>query len=200
MPVHDLSEFSASELLWHYCVLWVSYSHGFCPSNRFCWRFQIHDAAVQQQFLGISGKCSASQNSCVQSHWSAAVSACRISIAKLLKHSHFQVDTTVHFQKSWRSLQNLLTDIPVLVKEIVSRANMDTCSLAKKNVDFQTALSAIQGRGDASFCVMPTRGMQWRVTQQHGLSSAGSTRHWLRGWGLISSVQCRTRLAPPATY
>lgn len=63
MSVHSWSEYSASELLWHYCVLWVSYSHGFCPSNVLCWRCQIHNAAVQQ-FLGISGKCSASQNSC----------------------------------------------------------------------------------------------------------------------------------------
>lgn len=64
MSAHNWSEFSASELLWHYCVLQVSYSHGFCPSHIFCWRYQIHDAAVQQQFLGISGKCNASQNSC----------------------------------------------------------------------------------------------------------------------------------------
>lgn len=63
MSVHSWSEYSASELLWHYCVLWVSYSHGFCPSNILCWRCQIHNAAVQQ-FLSISGKRSASQNSC----------------------------------------------------------------------------------------------------------------------------------------
>lgn len=83
----------------------------------------------------------------LQSHWSTAVSACRNSIAKLLEHSHFQVDTTALFQKSWRSLQNLLTDIIVLVKETVSCANMDTCYLARKNVDFSDSLLSHPGKG-----------------------------------------------------
>lgn len=95
----------------------------------------------------------------LQSHWSTAVSARRISTAKLLKHSHLQVDT-LYFQKSWRNLQNLLTEVPVLVRETMSCANMDTCYLAKKNVDLQTAPSAVQGREDATFCIMQTWEMQ----------------------------------------
>lgn len=65
-----LNSNASAQLQWIQCfwaalaLLCVMNQHGFCTFNRFCWRCQIHDAAVQQQFLGISGKCSASQNSC----------------------------------------------------------------------------------------------------------------------------------------
>lgn len=156
MPVHDWREFSASELLWHYCVLWVSYSYGFCPSNTFCWRstMQLYNLSSKAYLVNAV----LLKIPVLQSYWSTAVSSCRISIAKLLKHSHklAQLPLSEIVEKSSKSPD---WDSCSSERDCVM-CNMDTCYLAKKNVEFQTAVSVIQGRGDAAFCVMQTWGMQ----------------------------------------
>lgn len=101
------------------------------------------------------------------------MSACRISIAKLLKHSHLQVDTTVYFQKSWRNLQSLLVEIPVLVKETVSRANLDTCYLAKKNVDFSDSSLSLPGKG--RWCILHNANLG-NAVESHPAASAEQCR------------------------
>lgn len=58
----------------------------------------------------------------LQSHCSSAMRACRISGCttapeNLVKHSELQDDMTVCLQKSWRNLQNLLTDNSIVVKK-----------------------------------------------------------------------------------
>lgn len=98
----------------------------------------------------------------LQSHCSSAVSVCRVSEctavpAKLVKYSHLQADMTVHFQKSWRNLQNLLTENSVLVKKRPCLGKTWTFVIPRYKCRFFSQLSAIQGRGYfVIFCVMQT--------------------------------------------
>lgn len=73
-------------------------------------------------FSCLSGKSMLPKIPALQSHCSSALSTCRISectiaAAQLMKLSHLQADMTVHLQKSWINLQNLLTENSILVKK-----------------------------------------------------------------------------------
>lgn len=77
-----------------------------------------------------------SHNVCSSAMRICRMSGCTAASANLVKHGHIQADMTVHVQKSWTNLKNVVTENSVLVKKRACQGK----ACFYKNRDFQSAL------------------------------------------------------------